>query len=246
MCHLLPGLPPQGNLSAHCWFVWTSESMEGTRMEPGWWQSGAMINLDINIKLFISSWIITMETEIWISKINNQYHRLWPKLLWASEGSGPTGPIWLHFHLVSSISFTKSWQHIHFIKFLVQKTLGFMPHTHTHSLNAWASHQAWFLACVYPDRIMIHHNQIAMRGYDKLVRGRQLLFIYQLHGLCVAWSMCRTLVMVTAQAEHIPWAIFMQSVKSHSGNVFYSLVNVRRAATNIDMINIVYTKNLIL
>ena len=148
MCHLLPGLPPQGNLSAHCWFIWTSESMEGTRMEPGWWQSGAMINLDINIKIFISSWIITMETEIWISKINNQYHRLWPELLWASEGSGPTGPIWLHFHLVGSISFTKSWQHIHFIKLLVQKTLGFMPHTHTHSLNAWASHQAWFLVCM--------------------------------------------------------------------------------------------------
>ena len=34
MCGILPGLPPQGNLFAHCWFVWISESVEGTRMEP--------------------------------------------------------------------------------------------------------------------------------------------------------------------------------------------------------------------
>lgn len=43
MCRILPGLPPQRDLSAHCWFIWTSESVEGTRMEPGGWQYRAMI-----------------------------------------------------------------------------------------------------------------------------------------------------------------------------------------------------------
>ena len=43
MCRILPGLPPQRDLSPHCWFIRTSESVEGTRMEPGGWQYRAMI-----------------------------------------------------------------------------------------------------------------------------------------------------------------------------------------------------------
>ena len=43
MCCILPGLPPQRDLSPHCWFIRTSESVEGTRMEPGGWQYRAMI-----------------------------------------------------------------------------------------------------------------------------------------------------------------------------------------------------------
>ena len=77
------------------------------------WKGQEWSQEDDSIDQWYIGWIITMETEI---------QTISTKLLWALEDCVPTKPIYGYVYYFTST----------YIKLLIQKTIGFMPHAHVY------------------------------------------------------------------------------------------------------------------